>query len=45
MPANWQVGDDVLVPKFPYTEKELIANPSLKSSYYNVGSFMCFKKM
>jgi peroxiredoxin (alkyl hydroperoxide reductase subunit C) len=45
MPANWQVGDDVLVPKFPYTERELESKPDLKSSYYHVGSFMCFKKM
>ena len=45
IPANWQVGDDVLVSKFPYTEKELKVNPDIKSTYYNVGSFMCFKKM
>lgn len=44
-PANWQVGDDVLVPQFPYTEKQLKANPDLKLSYYNVGSYMWFKKM
>ena len=43
-PANWQLGDDVLVPQYPYTEKELKANPDLKNSYYNVGSFMWFKK-
>ena len=45
IPANWQVGDDVLVPQFPYTQKELSANPDLKNSFYNVGSFMWFKKM
>ena len=45
IPANWQVGDDVLVPQFPYTEKEVKANPDLKLSYYNVGSYMWFKKM
>jgi peroxiredoxin (alkyl hydroperoxide reductase subunit C) len=44
-PANWQVGDDVLVPQFPYTEKQLKENPDLKLSYYNVGSYMWFKKM
>ena len=44
-PANWKEGDDVLVPQYPYTEKELQANPDLKYSYYNVGSFMWFKKM
>jgi len=43
-PANWQVGDDVLVPQFPYTAKELKENPNLKDNYYNVGSFMWFKK-
>jgi len=45
MPANWQLGDDVLVSHFPYTREEITANPDLKSSYYNVGSFMWFKKM
>ncbi|MCX6240167.1 MAG: redoxin domain-containing protein [Bacteroidia bacterium] len=45
IPANWKEGDDVLVPQFPYTEKELAANPSIKNSYYNVGTFMWFKKM
>jgi len=45
IPANWQVGDDVLVPQFPYTEKEVTDNPGLKTAYYNVGSYMWFKKM
>ena len=44
-PANWQVGDDVLVPFIPYTEKEVQANPEVKLSYYNVGSYLMFKKM
>jgi len=44
-PANWQVGDDLLVPQFPYTDKQLQANPDLKYAYYNVGSFMWFKKV
>ena len=43
-PANWQLGDDVLVPQFPYTEKELKDNPDLKYNFYNVGSFMWFRK-
>jgi len=45
IPANWQVGDDVMVPQFPYTEKQLADNPEVKNSYYNIGSFMWFKKM
>lgn len=43
-PANWQTGDDMLVPQFPYTDKQLKENPTLKDAYYNVGSFMWFKK-
>jgi peroxiredoxin (alkyl hydroperoxide reductase subunit C) len=43
-PANWQAGDDMMVPQFPYTEKQLKGNPTLKDAYYNVGSFMWFKK-
>lgn len=44
-PANWQAGDDLMVPQFPYTDKQLQENPSLKDAYYNVGSFMWFKKV
>lgn len=43
-PANWQLGDDLMVPYFPYTEEELKKNPELKNNYYNVGPFMWFKK-
>jgi peroxiredoxin 2/4 len=45
IPANWQAGDDVMMPQFPYTDKQLADNPDIKDSYYNVGSFMWFKKM
>jgi len=43
-PANWTVGQDLMVPQFPYTSKQLDADPTLKDKYYNVGSFMWFKK-
>ncbi len=43
-PANWQAGDDMMVPQFPYTDKQLQDNPNLKDAYYNIGSFMWFKK-
>jgi len=43
-PANWQAGDDMMVPQFPYTEKQLQENPALKDAYYNLGGFMWFKK-
>jgi peroxiredoxin (alkyl hydroperoxide reductase subunit C) len=44
-PANWQLGDDLLVPQFPYTDKQLADDPDIKNSYYNVGSYMWFKKV
>lgn len=44
IPANWNSGDDVLIPRFPYTEKQLADNPDLKENYYNVGNFMWFQK-
>ncbi|MBL7971843.1 MAG: peroxiredoxin, partial [Prolixibacteraceae bacterium] len=44
-PANWNVGDDVIVPHYPYTEKELADHPDLKDEYYSVGNRMWFKKM
>ena len=43
-PANWENGDDVIVPHYPYTDDELAANPELKDSYYNLGGYMWFKK-
>lgn len=44
-PANWSSGDDVMVSHYPYTEKQLADNPSLKDEYYNVGNRMWFKKV
>ncbi len=43
-PANWELGDDMLVPYYPYTSKDLAENPSLQNDYYNVGDRMWFKK-
>ena len=44
-PANWNQGEDVLVPYFPYTEEELVAHPELEKEYYRVGNRMWFKKV
>lgn len=44
-PANWNEGDDVMVPYFPYTTKELESNPELKDQYYSIGNRLWFKKM
>jgi peroxiredoxin (alkyl hydroperoxide reductase subunit C) len=44
-PANWNEGDDVLVPYFPYTKEQLAANPELEKEFYNVGNRMWFKKV
>jgi len=43
-PANWEEGDDVLVPFYPYTKEQLTENPKLKEQYYNLGNRMWFKK-
>jgi peroxiredoxin (alkyl hydroperoxide reductase subunit C) len=43
-PVNWNPGDDVLVPHYPYTEKEFASNPTVKDEYYQVGNRMWFKK-
>ena len=34
-PANWNEGDDVMVPYFPYTKAQLAANPELKDEHGN----------
>ena len=44
-PANWNKGDDVMVPYFPYTQEQLAVNPELENDFYNVGNRMWFKKI
>lgn len=44
-PANWEKGDDVMVPYYPYTKEQLAANPDLKDEYYSMGNRMWFKKV
>ena len=44
-PANWNHGDDVIVPYLPYRESELADNPELKDEFYNVGNRLWFKKV
>jgi peroxiredoxin (alkyl hydroperoxide reductase subunit C) len=43
-PANWEPGKDLLVPHFPYTKEELAENKDLVNEFYNVGSFLWYKK-
>jgi peroxiredoxin (alkyl hydroperoxide reductase subunit C) len=43
-PVNWVPGDDLLVPHFPYTEKELANNPGIEKQYYQSGSLLWYKK-
>lgn len=43
-PANWENGEDVMVPYFPYTKEQLAANPELKNEFYSMGNRMWFKK-
>lgn len=44
-PANWEEGDDVIVPYFPYTKAQLAENPDLQDQYYSVGNRLWFKKI
>ena len=43
-PANWEYGDDVLMPHVPFTDLELKENPDLQNQYYKVGVNMYFRK-
>lgn len=43
-PANWNAGEDVMVPHYPYTQQELTDNPNLLNEYYSVGNRIWFKK-
>jgi peroxiredoxin 2/4 len=44
-PANWNEGEDVLVPYFPYTSEQLEKDPEITKKYYSVGNQLWFKKM
>jgi peroxiredoxin (alkyl hydroperoxide reductase subunit C) len=44
-PANWEKGQDVMVPYYPYTKEQVAANPELKEEYYSMGNRMWFKKV
>jgi peroxiredoxin (alkyl hydroperoxide reductase subunit C) len=44
-PANWEDGEDVIVPYLPYTKEQLAVQPELKNQYYNVGDRMWFKRI
>lgn len=41
-PANWQVGEDVIVPVLSQTDKSNLSSPD--SEYYQLSWFMTFKK-
>ncbi len=45
LPVNWKPGEDVMVPHFPLTPKELDATPERMSEYYNYGPFIWFRKL
>lgn len=42
-PVNWEPGEDLLVPHYPYTQAELANNPALEKEYYNLG-LLWYKK-
>lgn len=44
-PANWNEGEDVLVPYFPYTAEQIEKNPEITKQFYSVGNRMWFKKI
>jgi peroxiredoxin 2/4 len=43
-PANWNEGDDVLIPHFPYTAEQLENNPEIKNNYYSVSERLWFQR-
>ena len=43
-PANWNKGEDVLIPHFPYTAEQLANNPEIKNNFYSVGERLWFQK-
>ncbi|MFV0591670.1 MAG: redoxin domain-containing protein [Draconibacterium sp.] len=43
-PANWELGDDLIVPYLPYTKEEIEADPKVKDQYYQVSDSIWFVK-
>lgn len=43
-PENWNVGDDILIPYYPFTDKELAEKPELADKYYQQGFSVWYKK-
>jgi len=43
-PANWEPGDDLIVPHYPYTTEEMISNPAIVNDYLCIGSYLWFRK-
>jgi peroxiredoxin (alkyl hydroperoxide reductase subunit C) len=44
-PANWNPGDNLIVPYYPYTDEQLAQDPKIKDEFYHVGNWMWFKKV
>ena len=44
-PANWNLGDDVIVPYNPNSYKQSADNTKVEDEYYNVGTHLWFKKV
>ncbi len=44
LPANWNEGDDVLLPYVPYSKSDLVESPDLENQYYKVGINMWYKR-
>lgn len=44
-PANWNLGDDVMIPYYPYTAEQALNDPTIKDKYYSVGDGLWFKKI
>ena len=44
-PANWEKGDDLIVPYNPLTTKEMTLDVESKEGYYPVGNRIWFKKV
>ena len=44
-PANWKPFNDLLIPQYRYTEEELRNKPELLNDYYQIGSYLWYKKI
>lgn len=44
-PVNWKPGNDLVVPRYPYSPDDVENSPALNEDFYRKGAFLWYKKV